>query len=104
MKRIAFIMQLKPGAQEEYKRRHDQIWPELKAELRKSGISDYSIYLDHETLRLFAIQRLADDETSGLLPQSPIVREWWEMMKDLMETNPDNSPKIWPLTEMFHMD
>ncbi len=97
-------MQLKPGAQEEYKRRHDQIWPELKAELRKSGISDYSIYLDHETLRLFAIQRLADDETSGLLPQSPIVREWWEMMKDLMETNPDNSPKIWPLTEMFHMD
>jgi L-rhamnose mutarotase len=104
MKRNAFAMQLKPGNEAEYKRRHDQIWPELKAELRKAGVSDYSIYLDPETLRLFAIQSLADDETSSMLPQSPIVRTWWDSMKDLMETNPDNSPKVWSLIEMFHMD
>jgi len=104
MKRNAFAMQLKPGNEAEYKRRHDEIWPELKAELRKAGVSDYSIYLDPQTLRLFAIQRLADDETSDALPQSPIMHRWWDFMKDLMETNPDNSPKVWPLTEMFHMD
>ncbi|HQC17588.1 MAG TPA: L-rhamnose mutarotase, partial [Rectinema sp.] len=56
MKRYAFVMQLKPGNEAEYKRRHDEIWPELKCELRKAGISNYSIYLDPETLRLFAIQ------------------------------------------------
>lgn len=104
MKRNAFAMQLKPGNEAEYRRRHDAIWPELKAELRKAGVSDYSIYLDPETLRLFAIQRLADDATDDVLPQNPIVRRWWDFMKDLMETNPDNSPKVWPLTEMFHMD
>lgn len=104
MKRNAFAMQLKPGHEAEYKRRHDEIWPELKAELRKAGVSDYSIYLDPQTLRLFAIQSLADDETNDLLPQNPIVRKWWDSMKNLMETNPDNSPKVWALNEMFHMD
>jgi L-rhamnose mutarotase len=104
MKRYAFVMQLKPGFEAEYKRRHNEIWPELKAELRRAGISDYSIYLDRETLRLFAIQRLADDETSAALSSLPIMRKWWDSMKDLMETNPDNSPKEWPLQEMFHMD
>jgi L-rhamnose mutarotase len=104
MKRNVFAMQLKPGNEAEYKRRHDEIWPELKAELRKAGVSDYSIYLDPQTLRLFAIQSLADDETNDLLPQNPIVREWWDSMKNLIETNPDNSQKVWALNEMFHMD
>ncbi|HNP93645.1 MAG TPA: L-rhamnose mutarotase [Rectinema sp.] len=104
MKRYAFVMQLKPGNEAEYKRRHDEIWPELKCELRKAGISNYSIYLDPETLRLFAIQSLAEDETSDSLSELPIMRKWWDSMKDLMDTNADNSPKIWSLKEMFHMD
>ncbi|MCE5255426.1 MAG: L-rhamnose mutarotase [Spirochaetaceae bacterium] len=104
MKRNAFVMQLKPGHEAEYKRRHDQIWPELKDELRKAGVSDYSIYLDPKTLRLFAFQYLADDATDSQLASKAIVRKWWNSMVDLMDTNPDNSPACDPLTEMFHMD
>lgn len=104
MKRNAFAMQLKPGKEAEYRRRHDQIWPELKDELRKAGVSDYSIYLDPKTLRLFAFQYLADDATDSLLASKAIVRKWWDSMADLMDTNPDNAPVCDPLTEMFHMD
>jgi len=104
VKRHAFVMYLKPGCQEEYKRRHDAIWPELKAELRKAGISDYSIYLEPKTNLLFAFQYLADDATDGELPKNPVVQKWWHMMKDLMETNPDESPVAEDLIEMFHMD
>jgi L-rhamnose mutarotase len=104
MKRYAFAMQLKPGKEAEYKKRHDEIWPEMKAELAQAGISDYSIYLDPKTLRLFGIQHLADDATDDLLPTKAIVRKWWDSMVDLMETNPDNSPVTDPLIEMFHMD
>ena len=103
MKRYAFVMQLKP----EMKRNTNadmMRWPELKDELRKAGISNYSIYLDPETLRLFAIQNLADDEKSDSLSRLPIMHKWWDSMKDLMETNADNSPKVWALKEMFHMD
>jgi len=104
MRRNAFAMRLYPGCEAEYKKRHDEIWPELKAELRKAGVSDYSIYLDRKTNTLFAFQYLADDSTDSELAQKEIVKKWWNMMKDLMESNPDESPVSDPLVEMFHMD
>ncbi|WP_304225122.1 L-rhamnose mutarotase [Gracilinema caldarium] len=104
MKRNAFTMYLKPGFEVEYKRRHDAIWPELKAELKKAGISDYSIYLDKKTNTLFAFQYLKDDATDKDLPNSPVVKRWWHMMADIMETNPDESPICDVLEEMFHID
>ena len=74
MKRHAFKMKLKPGVVAEYKKRHDEIWPELAAELRAAGISDYSIFLDEETLTLFAVQKLGDNNSAAELPDSPVVR------------------------------
>jgi L-rhamnose mutarotase len=104
MKRNAFAMRLKPGCEGKYKKRHDEIWPELKAELRKAGVSNYSIYLDKKTGALFAFQYLAEDATDTELPRSNIVQKWRRMMKDIMETNPDESPVSDTLEEMFHMD
>ncbi|MDR2073054.1 MAG: L-rhamnose mutarotase [Spirochaetaceae bacterium] len=104
MKRNAFVMYLHPGCEEEYKKRHDAIWPELKAELRKAGVSDYTIFLDPKTHTLFAFQRLADDAADSGLAGKEIVKKWWHMMKDLMDTNPDESPVCGALKEVFHMD
>ena len=97
-------MQLKPGFEAEYKKRHDEIWPELSALLSESGIQDYSIYLDRKTLTLFAVQKLADDFEPEAIPRHPIVKKWWAYMADIMETNPDNSPVTGELVEVFHMD
>ena len=97
-------MQLKPGFEAEYKKRHDEIWPELSALLSESGIQDYSIYLDRKTLTLFAVQKLADDFEPEAIPRHPIVKKWWAYMADIMDTNPDNSPVTGELIEVFHMD
>jgi L-rhamnose mutarotase len=104
MKRAAFKMQLKPGFEAEYQKRHDEIWPELSQVLREAGVSDYSIFLDPETGTLFATQKLAEDNTAADLPGDPVVRKWWDFMADLMETHPDNSPVCVPLPEVFRMD
>ena len=104
MTRNAFKMKLKPGQVTEYKRRHDKIWPELANELRRAGVSDYSIILDEETLTLFAVQKLADNHTAGDLPKSPVVRKWWDYMAPLMEVEPDNAPVCVGLKEVFHLD
>jgi L-rhamnose mutarotase len=104
MKRAAFKMRLKPGFEAEYKKRHDEIWPELAEVLSKAGVSDYSIFLDKETLTLFAVQKLSDDNTADSLPEHPLVRKWWDYMADIMETHPDNAPVCHGLTEVFHMD
>lgn len=104
MKRHAFTMKLKPGVVAEYKKRHDEIWPELSRAIRDAGISDYSIFLDEETLTLFAVQKQTDNNTAADLPNHPIVKKWWAHMAPLMEANPDNSPKCSGLKEVFHLD
>jgi L-rhamnose mutarotase len=104
MKRNAFTMKLKKGFEKEYKRRHDEIWPELSAELTQAGVSDYSIFLDEQTLTLFAVQKLSDDNTADELPGKKIMKKWWAYMADIMDTNPDNSPVCKPLKEVFHME
>ena len=104
MKRSSFKMKLKPGCKAKYQKRHDEIWPELSQVLSEAGISDYSIFLDEETLTLFAVQKLTDDNTADDLQNHPVVRKWWDHMADIMETHPDNSPVCLPLTEVFHMD
>lgn len=103
MKRNAFKMKLRKGYEAEYKKRHDEIWPKLKALLSESGISDYSIFLDEETLSLFAVQNIPGGFDDTLLPNHPIVKKWWAYMADIMETNPDNSPVTTPLKEVFHL-
>lgn len=104
MTRSAFKMKLKPGYAEEYKKRHDEIWPELVKELEAAGVFDYSIYLDEETNTLFAFQKLKDHNSADELPETRIVKKWWKYMADIMETNPDNSPVTVELKEVFHMD
>ena len=99
----AFRMQLKPGATAEYKARHDAIWPELAELLHDSGIRDYSIFLDEETSSLFAVLKLTDDATRDALPDHPVMRRWWDHMAPLMEVEPGNRPREWPLTQVFHL-
>ena len=104
MIRSAFAMKLKKGFESEYKKRHDEIWPELAQEIKKMGISDYSIFLEENTGTLFAILKLSEDNTAVEMAEKPIVKKWWDYMADIMEVNPDNSPVTIPLREMFHMD
>jgi L-rhamnose mutarotase len=103
MKR-AFKMKLKPGFAAEYKKRHDEIWPELKQLLSDSGVSDYSIFLDEESNTLFAVQSVSGAGGSQNLGQNPIVQKWWAYMADIMETNEDNSPVSVGLAEVFYME
>ncbi|MCT8989765.1 L-rhamnose mutarotase [Chelativorans sp. SCAU2101] len=101
--KVAFRMKLKPGQAAEYKRRHDEIWPELAEFLKGAGVSDYSIWLDEETNHLFAVLTRADDHTMDRLPQEPLMRRWWDYMADIMETEPDNKPVQLPLRKMFYL-
>ena len=101
--RYAFKMKLNPGMEAEYKRRHDEIWPELVELLREAGISDYSIHLDRETNILFGVLTRPQDHRMAALPQHPVMKKWWAHMADIMETNPDNSPVAADLALVFHL-
>lgn len=102
MPRIAFKMQLLPGHTEVYKQRHDALWPELAELLAETGIRNYSIFLDEETLALFGVLDIDQPENLDELPKHPVMQRWWAYMADIMETNPDCSPQSKPLREMFY--
>lgn len=99
----AFTMKLHPGTVKEYKKRHDEIWPELAEALNEHGIYDYSIYLEEETNTLFAIHKVKEGHKLEALPENQIMKRWWAYMADLMETNEDNSPKTTPLSPLFSL-
>ncbi len=100
---VAFRMRLHPGRAAEYERRHDQIWPELVALLREAGVVDYRIFLDEETQALYAVLTRRVGHTLDALPDHPVMRRWWAMMADIMDTNPDQSPVQVSLREVFRM-
>ena len=103
MKQIAFEMKLFVGNEVEYKKRHDEIWPELATLLKTTGISEYSIYLNEETGSLFGVMKVQDELALATLSQHPIMQKWWTYMKDLMLTHPNHSPVSIPLTNIFYL-
>jgi L-rhamnose mutarotase len=103
MARIAFKMKLHQGFEEEYKKRHNELWPELQLLLKSAGISNYSIFLDEETNFLFGVLNAEDPATLDNLPSNPVMKRWWAYMKDIMESNADNSPVSIPLKEVFFL-
>ena len=103
MQKFAFTMRLTPGMEDEYRKRHDAIWPELVSLLKDAGISDYSIHLDRGTGTLFGVLWRTDDHGMDDLPNHPVMRRWWAHMADIMQVKPDNEPVATPLVAVFHM-
>ncbi|MEP6750315.1 MAG: L-rhamnose mutarotase [Bacteroidota bacterium] len=103
MHRVAFKMKLFKGFKDEYKKRHDALWPELASLLKTTGISEYSIFLDETTNSLFGVLKAIDPAALNNLPASPVMQRWWQYMGDIMESNADNSPVSVPLEEVFYL-
>ena len=103
MQQHAFKMRLHQGCEDEYRRRHDEIWPELVALLKDAGISDYSIHLDRETNILFGVLWRSDDHQMDDLPTHDVMKKWWAHMADIMDSHSDNEPVVTDLATVFHM-
>ncbi len=107
VRREAWVMWLKPGNEEIYKQKHDEIWPEMIEQMRSRGIRNYSIYRDG--LTLFAYLERDDtvpspDTAPTPDEPGPVTWRWWKMMEPYMECNPDGSPRRGEVQEMFHLD
>ena len=104
MIRKAFVMSVNPDAHDEYERRHQPIWEELKAVLKNHGVSNYSIFLDDETSQLFGYAEVESEEQWADIANTDECKRWWNYMKVVMPTNPDSSPVSRDLREVFHLD
>jgi L-rhamnose mutarotase len=103
MIRKAFVMGVNPDQHEEYEKRHNPIWPELEEMLKSQGVLNYSIYLDADTHQLFAYAEIEDEARWAAIAEKEICKKWWAHMRELMPSNPDNSPIMKELGEVFHI-
>ncbi|MGN1343136.1 MAG: L-rhamnose mutarotase [Traorella sp.] len=87
MERYAWRGYVKEGCVEEYKRRHDQIWPQMKEVLKEAGIENYTIFLDGYDLFGYYECKYGADFAQKIQNESEVVKEWNEYMKDIL---------IWP--------
>lgn len=99
-----FKMKLYEGQAEEYRKRHNELWPEMIDMIHEHGGKNYSIFLDEETNVLFGYIEIEDEKKWAEGADTAINRKWWDFMAPIMETNPDNSPVSVDLREMFHLD
>ena len=96
-------MRLHAGRLDEYRRRHNPIWPELEAVLKAHGVRNYSIHLHPGTLQLFGYAEIESEERWAAIAQTPVCGKWWAHMRELMETNADDSPASVALEEVFFL-
>jgi L-rhamnose mutarotase len=96
-------MAVNPQEAIEYERRHSPIWPELQEVLRAHGVRYYSIFLDETDGSLFGYVEIEDEARWNAIAQTPVCRRWWTHMRDIMPTNPDDSPRSVPMREVFHL-
>ena len=104
MIRKAFKMSVHQDQHVEYARRHNPIWQELEDTLLAHGVRSYSIYLDPETSELFAYAEIESEERWAAVASTDVCRRWWRHMRELMPSNPDDSPVSAELREVFHIE
>jgi L-rhamnose mutarotase len=97
-------MSVHPGAEEEYRRRHNPIWPELSEVLKAHGVANYSIFLLPGSGQLFAYAEIEDQARWEAIARTPECQRWWRSMQRLMPVNSDHSPISSALVEVFHLD
>jgi len=100
--RRAFTMRLKPGSFAEYKKYHDEIWPELVREIEKSGIAQITTFANDPQLFLYSV--IYNEKAWDRLWNSKIHDKWAKFMEPLMQFRADGKVDAGPLDEIFHLE
>ena len=84
MERVAFVMRVKEGEEEEYRRRHREVWPAVLADLERAGVRSMSIFMTDRQLFLYMeVEEYA--EAVRILAESPESVRWEESMAPIMQ-------------------
>ena len=105
MERMAWKGRIRPGCKAEYIRRHDAIWPEMKAVLKEAGICNYTIFANGDELFGYSECEKGAAFAERTQAESPVVDRWNAHMKDILELEMDPvtgaQPKLEPV---FRLD
>jgi len=103
MKRVCFVLNVDPDQLEEYKTRHREVWPEMRAALTDTGWKDYSLFLRPDGLLIGYLVTDDFEKAIAEMKSLPVNARWQQYMAPLFNgLEADNS--MTPLEEVFHLD
>jgi L-rhamnose mutarotase len=104
LERYCFELRIKPGMEEEYDRRHKEVWPELTSALKAAGIANYSLF--RRGLRVIGYAECYPDAMSAWrsVEVSEVDRRWQEWMEDVIESRLDDDGNPLVFQELWHLD
>ncbi len=105
MKRVCFVLQVKPSRLEEYKQRHRSVWPEMQEALHESGWRNYSLFLRPDGLLVGYLETEDFDRARAEMAKREVNRRWQREMSGFFVQadglTPDRAME--PLEEVFHL-
>ena len=102
MERYAWKAKVLPGMLDEYQKRHDAIWPELKEVLKAAGIRNYTIWsVGDDLFGYYECDNVA--YAAKVQAESPVVDRWNEYMKDVMVMEMDPVTGAQPLMKQVFL-
>jgi L-rhamnose mutarotase len=104
LERTCFTFTIKPGTEDEYKRRHDEIWPEMVSALRESGISNYSLF--RRGLEVIAYAECEPDAATAFakMGATDVDRRWSEWFEEVLERRFGDDGEAMSVPEVWHLD
>jgi L-rhamnose mutarotase len=106
MKRIGFLLKVRPEMIEEYRRRHEQVWPEMREALSRTGWHNYSLFLRSDGT-LFGYFETPDSFAAALeaMSREEVNARWQAEMAPFFEGTGDAADTMMEeLVEVFHLD
>ena len=106
MKRVGFLLKVKEGMLEEYKKRHEAVWPEMLDALRRTGWHNYSLFMREDGL-LFGYFEAEESFQASLdgMDEEEVNARWQDTMAPFFEGTGDHADKMMvELEEVFHLD
>ncbi|MFL7794044.1 MAG: L-rhamnose mutarotase [Anaerolineae bacterium] len=106
MQRIGFLLKVKENMLEEYKKRHEAVWPEMLDALRRTGWHNYSLFMQEDGL-LFGYFEAEESFQASLdgMAKEEINAKWQDTMAPFFEGAGDHADRMMvELEEVFHLD
>jgi len=106
MRRICFLLRVKKDRLEEYKARHQAVWPEMLAALRETGWHNYSLFLREDGLLVGYLETPDFEKARAGMASREVNERWQRDMSPFFESEADLPPdrQLAPLEEVFHLD
>jgi L-rhamnose mutarotase len=104
MERVCFTFELRPGTEDAYKRRHDEIWPDLVGAIQEAGLRNYSLF--RRGSRVIAYAECHPDVATafGKIGATDVNRRWSEWFEDVIVALTDDDGNLLRADEVWHLD